>query len=184
MPEAAVTLTELNPLTTRLTDEQHLRDPGFHAAAFRYREERLTRSVSQRLQRLLQDDPDGFEAMNSVQDHLVLLARAHVERVVNEQFRALVNAQPEGPARAALATVADLFALSRLEAGRGWYLEAGYMEGGKTRAIRDLVNRLCAEVATVAVPLVDGFGIPDACLDAPIATANSAETNFGTLRTP
>ena len=48
------------------------------------------------------------------------------------------------------------------------YLESGYMEGVKTKAIRKLMNQLCWEVRQEAVPLVNAFNIPDACLAAPI----------------
>jgi acyl-CoA oxidase len=39
----------------------------------------------------------------------------------------------------------------------------------KTKAIHALVDRLCAEARRHALPLVEAWGIPDACLAAPIA---------------
>ena len=66
-----------------------------------------------------------------------------------------------------LAGLAALWALSRLEADRGWFLESGYFEGGKARAIRGEVNALCGEVTEQSEGLVDAFGIPDAVLQAP-----------------
>jgi len=65
--------------------------------------------------------------------------------------------------------VADLYALSTIEEHRGWYLEAGYMEPMKTRAVRREVNRLCGELRQQARFLVDAFGIPDGVLRAPAA---------------
>ncbi len=62
----------------------------------------------------------------------------------------------------------DLFALWRIEEDRGWFLESGYIESNKAKAIRKLVNRLLAEVREQAVPLVDAFDIPDEILGAPI----------------
>ncbi|MGE4191577.1 MAG: acyl-CoA dehydrogenase [Thermoanaerobaculia bacterium] len=35
--------------------------------------------------------------------------------------------------------------------------------------MRAQVDRLCREARRVALPLVDAFSIPEACLDAPIA---------------
>ena len=55
-----------------------------------------------------------------------------------------------------------------------WYLEQGYMEGVKTKAIRKLVSQLCWETRQDAVPLVDAFNIPESCLGA-IATTKIAE---------
>jgi acyl-CoA oxidase len=63
----------------------------------------------------------------------------------------------------------DLFALEHLEQAKGWYLENGLMSGTESKAITRLVNRLCAQVRRDAIASVDAFGIPDACLAAPIA---------------
>jgi acyl-CoA oxidase len=178
---AATELAQVNPVTTRITDDGHLRSADFQLAAFRYREERLTASVARRLRGRMGED-DAFAAQNAVQDHLQALALAHVERIVAERFTEAVESAPPGAVRDALEAVRDLFALSRLEAGAAWFLEAGYLAPPKARAIRGLVNRLCGELRTVAGPLVDGFGIPDACLEAPIAVANDADTNYATPR--
>jgi acyl-CoA oxidase len=62
----------------------------------------------------------------------------------------------------------QLFALSQIDKNKGWYLENGYMEGVKTKAIRKLLNQLCWEIRNDAVPLVNAFNIPDSCLAAPI----------------
>ncbi len=166
---AGTRLTELNPVVTRRTDEEHLRDPDLHRAALRYREDRLLRSVAGRLRRLLDEGMDSFDAMNRVQDHLVELATAHVERVALERFLQAVEDAPEPAIADALRPLATLYGLDRIEAHRGWYLEAGYLESPKSRAIRRLVNTVCGEVREVAVPLVDAFGIPDDLLGAPAA---------------
>ncbi len=65
--------------------------------------------------------------------------------------------------------VTDLYALWRIELDRGWFLEQGYLEPPKAKAIRKLVNRLCRELRGQAVPLVEAFGIPPELLGAPIA---------------
>ena len=168
---AGAALTELNPLVTRLTDESHLLDAEFHLAAFRYREESLLRSVATRLRHRIQEGQDSYHAFNDCQDHLLSTARAHVERVVLEQFiKAVAACQPES-LRDSLQSVRGLFALSRLEADRGWFQESGYLSSGKSKAIRTQVNNLCAELRPDAVALVDAFGIPDELLGAPIAAS-------------
>jgi acyl-CoA oxidase len=48
------------------------------------------------------------------------------------------------------------------------------MEGVKTKAIRALVDRLCAETRQRSLPLVEAWGIPDECLAAPIAFGPAA----------
>ncbi len=164
---AQTNVTELNPVVTRRTDSDHLRDPDFHAAAFEYREERLVRSLAQRLKARIDDGMDSFHALNECQDHAVAAAHAHVERLILEAFRDGVARAPSPGLSEALASLATLWALSRMEADRGWFLETGYVEGGKARALRAEVNALCGEVRETARFLVDGFGIPDEVLAAP-----------------
>ncbi len=157
-----------NPVRSRRRSEAHVRDPEMHLEAFRFREERLLHTVARRLKALVDDGVDSFDAMNHCQDHLVTLALAHVEADLLRSFHAAVKEAPEtGGVRGELARLAALWALSRLEADRAWFLEAGYMEGSQTKAIRAHVNALCREIRPSAVSLVDAFGIPDDVLRAP-----------------
>jgi acyl-CoA oxidase len=162
--------TRRNPVRSRRTSEDYLLDPGTHLDAFRFREDRLLQTVARRLKSLIDDGVDSFEAMNRCQDHLVALARAHVETDVLERFHeAAADAPEEGHVRTTLTRLAALWALWRLEADRAWFLEAGYMEPAQTKAIRARVNGLCRSLRPRAVDLVDAFGIPDGVLRAPAA---------------
>lgn len=161
---AETRITELNPVQTRRTDSEHLRDADFHGAALRYREERLLRSAALRMRARLRDGMDSFDAVNEVQDHLVALARAHVDRVVAESFAAGIVDAPGPESARALERLRALYALSRIEADRGWYLESGYLEASKSRAIRSEVATLCAEIVPDVGLLVAGFGIPNGLL--------------------
>jgi acyl-CoA oxidase len=165
---AAVALSELNPITTRITDREHLLDEDFQRAAFRYREERLLATAAQRLRSRIEDGMDSHDAFLECQDHLLAVAHAHVERVVLDAACDGVAAAPER-LRPVLDRLRSLFALDALVADRGWYLEHGYLEPGKSRAIQRLVHQLCAELRPDARALVDAFGIPDEILAAPIA---------------
>ena len=168
---AQTTLADLNPVITRRTDENHLRDPEFHSATFRYRETRLLTSAARRLKALIDDGMDSFEAMNLCQDHLLSLARAHVERVTVEAFQAGVARAPGPGPSEVLLSLSRLHALGRMEQDRAWFLESGWLESVKARAVRAQVNALCGEVAELAEPLVDAFGIPDEVLEAPAGAA-------------
>ena len=118
-----------------------------------------------RLRGRLRDGMESLQAVNEVQDHLVSLATAHAERIALEQFQvALADAPDES--RSTLESVCALFALSRIEVDRAWFLEAGYLESAKSRAIRAQVNALCRRIAPSATDLVDGFGIPEGLLPA------------------
>ena len=166
---AETRLSEMNPITARRSDSEHLRDPAFHHAAFAYREERLLASAGRRLRALIRDGMDSFEAMNRCQDHLLKLAEAHVERIVLEAFHDGMARAPSPGAAERIGVLASLWALARLEADRGWFLECGYFEAPKARAIRAEVNALCRALLPHAELLVDAFGIPDEVLDAPAA---------------
>jgi acyl-CoA oxidase len=161
---AETSLTELNPVTTRRTDAEHLRDPAFHRSALEYRESRLLRSAAMRLRARLRDGMESFQAVNEVQGHLVALARAYAERIVLEAFQEACARAPSPGMSELLSDVAALFALSRIEADRGWFLESGYLEPQKSKAIREQVDALCAEVSDCAEHLVDAFGIPESLL--------------------
>jgi acyl-CoA oxidase len=166
---AASALVTLDPITPRITDPRHLRDPDFHRAAFRYREDRLLSSAARRLKHRLDQGRDSFEALNEVQDHLLELARAHAERVVLEAFQDSRMELRDAGARRRLDLLCILFGVGRLVRNDGWYLAAGYFEGTKARALRALEAELCAELRPDATALVDAFGIPDEVLAAPIA---------------
>ena len=107
---------------------------------------------------------DSFHAVTECQDHLVALAKAHVERTLAERMDDAVARAPTPGLSEALRSLAALYALSRIEADRGWFLESGYFEGNKAQAIRGQVNALCAEAREHSEILVDGFGIPDVVL--------------------
>jgi acyl-CoA oxidase len=167
---AATSLTELNPVATRKTDAEHLRDPSFQQAAFTYRERKLLRAVAHDLKTRIDEGTDSFEAFMACQLGLVDLARAHGERLVLDAFIEGI-AQCDDPALVdVLEPMRSLFALHHIASDRGWFLENGYIEGGKSQAIRKEVEVLCAEIRPEAEALVNAFAIPEACIAAPIAT--------------
>jgi len=161
---AETALTELNPVVTRKTDDAHLLDPEFRLSALAYREERLLRSAATRVRARLEDGMDAFQAVVECQDHLVSLARAHVEHAVLAEMEDAVARAPNPAFSELLASVSALFALSAIERDRGWFLESGYLEAVKSRAIRAKVGVLCREVRDHAGILVDAFGIPSGLL--------------------
>ena len=162
-------VTERNPIVVRNTDPEHLLDPDFHHSAFTYREQRLLYSVAQRLRNRIKSGENSYDAYLACQMHLLALAEAHVERIVLEQFRNRIENLEASEAKAALEKVYALFALATIERRRAWYLEANYLEGNKTKAIRRLIDQLCLEVRQQAGLLVDAFAIPPSLLAAPIA---------------
>jgi acyl-CoA oxidase len=155
-------------------DEGALTDREYQLDLFRWREGHITASIAQRFRRGLSDDHDPFEVFRAVQDHAANAARAHMDTVLLEAFSAAVDACQDEALKATLDRLCHLYALSNLEADKGFYQEHGRLTGPRCKAITREVNRLCNEVRVQAGGLVDGFGIPDAILGAPIGLAQDA----------
>ncbi|RKH48265.1 acyl-CoA dehydrogenase family protein [Corallococcus sicarius] len=171
---AATVMTDRNPIAGRRTHSDHLRDSDFHLRALRFREEEILASVSKRIRKRLTAGVESFEAFNQVQTHLLALAHASVERIVLEQFLHGVAAVKDEALKPVLGRLADLFGLSCMESASGWFLEHGYLEAPKAKAIRRERVQLCLELRPDALGLVDAFGIPDSCLAAPIGLGRLA----------
>jgi acyl-CoA oxidase len=164
-------LSETGPLGRFTRDDVALRDAAWQAQTLRFREERLVDSLARRLRRLTSSEGmDPLRAMSHCQDHALAAATAHVERIVHERFAARVE-EHDGEPRQVLDRLRDLYALSVVERDRGWWLEHGYFDGDAAKDLRTEVNVLCGELRPAALGLVEGFGIPDALLRAPIAVA-------------
>jgi acyl-CoA oxidase len=165
---AKTSITEMNPLTVRNTDEDHLLDFAFHLSAFKYRERDILTSAAKRIRRHIGSGMDSFDAFNVVQHHLVQVSFAYIERIILEKFIEQVERTADPGCQTILKKLCQLFALSQIDKNKGWYLENGYMEGVKTKAIRKLMNQLCWDIRQEAVPLVDAFKIPEVLLGAEI----------------
>jgi acyl-CoA oxidase len=165
---ARTSITEMNPLTVRNTDEAHLLDFAFHLSAFKYRERDILTSAAKRIRRHIGDGMDSFDAFNVVQHHLIQVGFAYIERIILEKFIEQVERTTDAGCQAILKKLCQLFALSQIDKNKGWYLETGYMEGVKTKAIRKLMNQLCWDIRQEAVPLVEAFRIPEVLLGAEV----------------
>ena len=166
---AKTSVAERNPITVRNTSKEHLLDFEFYLSAFRYRERQILASAAKRIKHHIDAGMDSFDAFNHTQNHMLNVGFAYIERVVLEQFVYQVSRTKDVKCKSVLTQLCQLFALSQIEKHKGWYLEDGYMEGAKTKAIRREINELCLQIREDAVPLVDAFKIPDSCLAAPIA---------------
>lgn len=162
------TMVEYNPIYTRNTSTDHLLDRDFHLHAFKYREKKLLISLSTRMRDYLKKRISPYDAFLKCQNHMVTLAKAYIKRLTLEAFLEKIDTVEEGPEKNALSRLCNLFALDSIEEDKGWFLENDYMEGVKTKAIRRMINKLCAEIRPDAVAYVDAFGIPSELLGADI----------------
>ncbi|MEV6570182.1 acyl-CoA dehydrogenase [Streptomyces sp. NPDC051577] len=147
--------------------EAGLLDSEYQLAMVRFREEHMLAGLARRIKRGIDQKREPGAVFSQVQDHVIALARAHVERLVTEAFVDKVRALPEGGEKAALSLLCDLFALSTIEADRAWFMEHGRLTAQRSKAISREVTDLCRKVRPLAVDLVDAWGVPSAMLRAP-----------------
>ncbi|MFG1920395.1 acyl-CoA dehydrogenase [Cryptosporangium sp. NPDC048952] len=148
--------------------EPDLRDREWHLALFEDREKHVLEGLAKRLRKAGEPGADAFAVFNDAQDHVLRLARVHVERVLLEAFTAALDGVT-GELRALLERVCALYALSTIEADLAWFLGHGRITPSRAKRVTSVVNELCQELRPDALFLVDGFGIPEDWLDAPIA---------------
>src|SRR5699024_5440634 len=102
---------------------------------FEEREQHVLDSLAQRMRTAGKDEDKAFEAFNATQDHLLLAARTHIDRVVLEAFIAGIDACEDEETAAVLNTLCDLYALENISADRGWFQEHGRMSAARSKAI-------------------------------------------------
>jgi acyl-CoA oxidase len=109
------------------------------------------------------------DATAQLQNRIFRVAQAHLDHILLERLDAAVSKIVDPDLATVLAALRDLFALGRLEAERGWYLERGLLTAPEARALPARVDAACARLAPHAGALVEAFGVPPASIGAPIA---------------
>ena len=132
-------------------------DRGWHAWMF---EERERHSIDSLARRMRAADRDSFDAVNAMQDHVLFVARAHMDRVVLDAFIAGIEACTDEGAKQTLQELCTLFALTSLEADAGWFLAHNRMSDARAKALRKQINQVCHELRPRAIALVEGLGVP------------------------
>lgn len=160
---ANVLIERLVATARRRSEDLTMVDRGWHALMFDERERHSLESLARRMRRASRGD---FEAVNRLQDHMLFVARAHLERVTLEAFIAGIDACTDPEARQALERLCSLYALSSINEDRAWFLEHSRISTGRAKAIGAQINALCLELRPVALPLVEGLGVPESWLGA------------------
>ena len=156
-------------------EETDLRDRGWHLDLLEWREEHVIDGLARRIRGGVNAGRDAFEVFNDAQDHVLLAAHVHIERVVLEQFVSAIDRCDDAEVAAVLNTLCDLHALATIEADKAWFLEHGRLSAPRSKAVTAAVNDLCREVRPTARALVDAFDIPDQALAAPIALGDEEQ---------
>jgi acyl-CoA oxidase len=174
--ETVVERTSARAIVVRLMDavpgrdeDVSVNDRGWHLSQLSWREKHILDGVSRRMRKGLEAGDDAFDVFNSVQDHVLLAARAHIDREVLELFAAAVDRCTDPEAAQLLSDLCDLHALALIERDRAWFMEHGRLTPARAKAVTTAVNELCAKIRPAAADAVEAFGIPDAVLAAPIA---------------
>jgi len=141
-------------------EEASVRDRGWQLALLEDREKHILEGAVNRLHHAADEDKDAFEVFNDAQDHVLLTAKAHVERTVLEAFVEGIARCSDPDATALLERLCDLYALHTIEADKGWFLEHGRLTPARSKAVTATVNQLCKELRPFAGTLVDAFAIP------------------------
>ncbi|SHG19403.1 Acyl-coenzyme A oxidase [Jatrophihabitans endophyticus] len=161
-------LQRLRDAAPSRSDEGSVFDHDWQISMFTHREKHMLESLAMRLRRAMDAD-DQFAVFNAAQDHLLGAARAHVDGVLLAAFVHAIEQVPAGPERDLLVSLCDLYALSTIEAERGWFAEHGMLTANRSKAVIAAVNELCGAIRPQALTLVDAFGVPDSAIAAPIA---------------
>jgi acyl-CoA oxidase len=144
-------------------------DRGWQLDMVAFREKHVLEGVTRRMRKGMSEGEDAFDIFNAVQDHVLLAARAHIDREIVELFVQAIDRCPDESTTALLNEVCDLYVLALLQRDRGWFLEHGRLTPARSKAVTTAVNDRCHRLRPHARLLVDAFGIPDTVLAAPIA---------------
>ena len=162
-------LATINPMYSNKTDKEHLYNPKFHIHAFEHRTRRLTYTIAMRIRNYIKKGIPSYQAFLKVQTHLLALGKAYSVELAYKSFLEHSTTIEDTSYRSLFEKLGTLYALYEIRKDASWYLEQGYIGNNKSKAIRQRVERLCTELRPHLDTLVDGFGIPEHCLTAPIA---------------
>ncbi len=162
-------LATINPAYSNKLDKAHLYNPKFHLHALDYRLRRLTDTAAMRIRAYIKKGMPSYQAFLKVQTHLLELGKAYSEALAVKWFYDFAAAQENGIYKDLLYQLGTLHALSVIRKDASWYLEQGYLGSAKSKAIRQRVERLSTELRPHVNSLVEGFGIPQHLVHAPIA---------------
>jgi len=163
-------LTTTNPVYSNKVDKDHLYDMKFHKHAFNYRTRRLTYTLAMRIRDFIKKGIPSYQAFLKVQTHVLALGKAYSCELAYNTYCDFVEEIKDEKNKSLFTKLGTLYALHEMRKDAEWFLEQGYIGGTKSKAIRQRVERLCTELRPHIGVLVDGFGIPNHCLSAPIAS--------------
>ena len=153
----------------RVPESQVTLQRAWHVDLFEERERHSVEGLARRMRAAGKlPNHDTFEAINATGEHMVFAARAHTERIILEAFIAGIANTRDAAAAAMLEKLCTLFALSSIEKDAAWYLEHHRLSPARAKAVSASIDKLCAELRPDAPAIVEGLGIPEEWLEAPL----------------
>ena len=162
-------LATINPAYSNKTDKAHLYNPKFHLHALDYRLRRLTDTAAMRIRSYIKKGVPSYQAFLKVQTHLLEVGKAYSEVLAVKWYYEFAATITDKKYSDLLYKIGALHGLTMIRKDATWFLEQGYLSSSKSKAIRQRVERLSTELRPHANSLVEGFGIPEDLLTAPIA---------------
>lgn len=120
--------------------------------------------------RLSRPSADPMERWNHTVNPAVDLVGAYATRRAAQAFLAAAERVGDPTTRDLLAQVFQLFVLQHLVPCAGLLLAEGHLTADAVRDLAPAIDRVSAALAPHALALVEAFAVPDAVLQAPIAT--------------
>ena len=163
---------EKNFIHTHTIDQAHLRSKTYHKDLLTYRVNDLSLSVIRRLQKYKKRGLSFHHTFLKCQDHLITLAKAYFDLHVVTGFQDHLekgSASLSQETNEYLTLVYEQFALQIIYDQGVWYLKESCFSSKKWEAIRKQLEKLNKQIRPHIHTLIDGFGIPDHCIGAPIA---------------
>lgn len=162
-------LATINPLYANKVDREHLYNYKFHLHALDFRMRRLTYTAAMRIRNYIKKGIPSYQAFLKTQTHLLEVGKAYSEVLSIKWYYESINALNEGPNKTLMLKLGALHSLSIIRKDAEWFLEQGYLGSSKSKAIRQRIERLSSELRPHIGELVDGYGIPEHLMTAPIA---------------
>ena len=110
-----------------------------------------------------------YQAFLKTQTHLLEQGKAYSQVLAVKWYYEYAKGLPDDKYRELLYQLGALHSLSVIRKDATWFLEQGYLGSTKSKAIRQRVERLATELRPHVNSLVDGLGIPEHLITAPIA---------------
>jgi acyl-CoA oxidase len=147
-------------------DDHDLLDRGSQLSLFEDREQHVLETAARRLRRAGDDKQEAFAVFNAAQDHVIRAGRVHIDRIVLEAFTAGIARCEDPQAQELLRDVCSLYALSTIEDDLAWFMGHNRLSDTRAKTITALVNELLEKLRPHTLTLIEGFGVPEATLNA------------------